>query len=91
MSRVMTLNRNRPKNEASGDAFGEGSGDVKPTVNVKPFKVKIPFQARINNIEEPKPVPIGVVFEGRDTASFLQQIQDGESDKSYFIGFVDKG
>jgi len=59
------------KNEAFGDASGEGSGDVKPTVNVKPFKVKIPFQARIGKIEEPKPVPIGVVFEGRDTASFL--------------------
>ena len=71
MSRVMTLNRNRPKNEASGDAFGEGSGDVKPTVNVKPFKVKIPFQARIDKIEEPKPVPISVVCEGHDTASFF--------------------
>jgi len=59
------------KNEASGDAFGEGSGDVKPTVNVKPFKVKIPFQARIGKIEEPKPVPIGVVFEGCETASFF--------------------
>jgi len=38
---------------------------------VKPFKVKIPFQARIGKIEEPKPVPISVVFEGRDTASFF--------------------
>jgi len=59
------------RNEASGDASGEGSGDVKPTVNVKPFKFKIPFQARIGKIEEPKPVPIGVVCEGRDTASFF--------------------
>ena len=62
------------KNEASDDAFGEGSGDVKPTVNVKPFQrcqVKIPFQARIGKIEEPKPVPIGVVCEVRDTASFF--------------------
>jgi len=55
------------KKEASGDA----SGDVKPTVNVKPFRVKIPFQARIGKIEEPKPVPIGVVCEGRDTASYF--------------------
>jgi len=69
------------KNEASGDGFG----DVKPTANVKPFKVKIPFQAHIGKSEEPKPVPIGVVCE------FLQQMQDGESDKSYLIGFVDKG
>jgi len=38
---------------------------------VKPFKVKIPFQARIGKIEEPKVVPIGVVCEGRDTASFF--------------------
>ena len=45
------------KNEASGD----GSGDVKPTTNMKAFKVKTPFQARIGKIEEPKPVPIGVV------------------------------
>jgi len=59
------------KNEALGDASGKGSGDVKPTVNVKPFKVKILFQARIGKIEEPKPVPISVVCEGRDTASFL--------------------
>jgi len=50
------------KNEASGDASGEGSSDVKPAVNVKPLKVKILFQARIGKIEEPKPVPIGVVF-----------------------------
>jgi len=55
------------KNEASSDA----SGDVKPTVNVKPFKVKISFQARISKIEEPKPVPISVVCEGRNTASFF--------------------
>jgi len=48
------------KNEAFGDASGEGSGDVKPIVNVKPFKV-----------QEPKLVPIGVVSEGHDTASFF--------------------
>jgi len=49
----------------------EASGDVKPTVNVKPFKVQIPFQARIGKIEEPKPVHIGVVCESCDTASFF--------------------
>jgi len=49
----------------------EASSDVKPTVNVKPFQVKIPFQARIDKIEEPKLVPIGVVYEGRDTASYF--------------------
>jgi len=59
------------KKEGSGDASDEGSGDVKPTVNVKPFRVKILFQARIGKIEEPKPVPIGVVCEGRDTASYF--------------------
>jgi len=56
------------KNEASDDGSDEGSGDVKPTVNVKPFKVKISFQARIGKSEEPKPVTIGVVCKGRDTA-----------------------
>jgi len=45
---------------AKNEASGEGSGDVKPIVNVKPFKV-----------QEPKLVPIGVVCEGRDTASFF--------------------
>jgi len=55
------------KKEASGDA----SGDVKLTVNVKLFRDKIPFQARIGKIEEPKPVPISVVCEGRDTASYF--------------------
>ena len=59
------------KIEASDDASGVGSSDVKPTVNVKPFKVKIPFQANIVQIEELKPVPIGVVFKVRDTASFF--------------------
>ena len=59
------------KKEASDDASGEGSGDVKPTVNVKPFLVKIPFQACIGKIQEPKPVPIGVVCEGRDFASYF--------------------
>jgi len=39
------------------EAFGETSGDVKPTVNVK-LKVKIPFQAHIE--EKPKPVPTSV-------------------------------
>jgi len=34
----------------------EASGDVKPTLDVK-FKVKIPFQAHIE--EKPKPVPTG--------------------------------
>ena len=59
------------KKEASDDASGEDSSDVKPTVNVKPFRLKIPFQARIGKIEEPKPVPIGVVCEGRDIASYF--------------------
>ena len=59
------------KIEAFGDASGVGSGDVKPTVNVKPFKVKIPFQANIGKIEEPKPIPIGVVCKVRNTASFF--------------------
>ena len=52
-------------------AKNEAPGDVKPTVNVKLFKVKILFQAHIGKIEEPKPVPIGVVCEGRDTASYF--------------------
>jgi len=38
---------------------------------MKPFKVKIPFQAHIGKIKEPKPVPIGVVCEVHDTASFF--------------------
>jgi len=49
----------------------EAFGDVKPTSNVKPFKVKIPFQVRIGKIDEPKPVPIGVVCKGRDATSFF--------------------
>ncbi|AES60308.1 hypothetical protein MTR_1g043440 [Medicago truncatula] len=52
---------------AKNEASGEGSGDVKPTVNLKSFKVQIPIQARIGKIEEPKQVPIGVVCEARDT------------------------
>ena len=59
------------KNEASGNASGVGSGDVKPTVNVKPFKVKISFQAHIGKIEEPTAVPISGVCKVRDTASFF--------------------
>ncbi|AES64552.1 hypothetical protein MTR_2g027000 [Medicago truncatula] len=61
------------KNEASGEVSGKGSSDVKPTVSLKPkpFKVQIPIQARIGQIEEPKPVPISVVCEARDTASFF--------------------
>jgi len=59
------------KNEASDDVSSVGSGDVKPTINVKPFKVKIPFQARTGKIEELKPVPIGVVCKVCDTASFF--------------------
>jgi len=59
------------KNEASGNASGVGSGDVKPTVNVKPFKVKISFQAHIGKIEKPKLVPIDVVCKVHDTASFF--------------------
>jgi len=49
----------------------EGSGDVKPTDNLKPFKVQIQMQARIGKIEVPKPVPIGVICKARDTASFF--------------------
>jgi len=47
--------------EASGEAsgVGVGSGDVKPTKDVK-FKVKTPFQAHIgHNQEKPKLVPTG--------------------------------
>jgi len=53
------------------ETFGEASLDVKPIVNVK-FKVKIPFQAHIE--EKPKPVPTGVAkLRGYevDTASFF--------------------
>jgi len=46
----------------------EASGDVKQTVNEKPFKVKIPFQSNIGKIEEK---PIGVDCKGRETASFF--------------------
>ncbi|AES91911.1 hypothetical protein MTR_4g120790 [Medicago truncatula] len=56
---------------AKNEASGEGSGNVKPTINLKPFKVQISMQARIGKIEEPKRVPIGVVCEVRDTASFF--------------------
>ena len=40
----------------------EAFGDVKPTSNVKPFKVKIPFQAHIDKSEEPNLVPIGSIM-----------------------------
>ena len=52
-------------------AKNEASDDVKQPVNVKPFKVKILFEVRIGKIKEPKPVPISVFCEGRDTASFF--------------------
>ena len=76
---------------AKKEGSGEGSGDVKPSFNFKPFKVQIPIQARIGKIQEPNPVPTGVICEARDTTSFLQQMQDGESEKSYLLGFADKG
>jgi len=57
------------KNEGSG----EGSSDVKPTVNLKPFKVQIPMQAQIGKIEEPKPVPIGVIYKARDTKCKMKE------------------
>jgi len=50
------------KTEAFDDGSGESFGDVKPTANVKPFKVKIPFQAHIDKSEEPKLVPIGSIM-----------------------------
>ena len=53
------------------EGSGEGSGDVKPSFNFKPFKVQIPIQARIGKIQEPNPVPTGVICEARDTASFF--------------------
>ena len=56
---------------AKKEGSSEGSGDVKPTDNLKPFKVQIPMQARIGKIEEPKPVPMGVICKARDTASFF--------------------
>jgi len=60
------------KIEASGEASDVGFGDVKPTVLVKPVKVKIPFQDHIGKIEEkPKSVPTGVDCKVRDTASFF--------------------
>ena len=52
-------------------AKNEASGDVKPTNKVKPFKVKISFQAHIGKIEEPTAVPISGVCKVRDTASFF--------------------
>ena len=53
---------------AKNEGSGEGSGDVKPTVNGKPFKIKFSFQANIGKIEEK---PIGVDCKGRETASFF--------------------
>ena len=59
------------KIEVSGVGF-VGFGDVKPSVNMKLFKVKISFQANICKIEEKlKSVPIGVVRKVRDTASLF--------------------
>ena len=37
---------------AKNESSDEGSGDVKPTVNLKPFKVEIPMQAGIGKIEK---------------------------------------
>jgi len=56
---------------AKKEVSGEGSGDVKPTDNLKSFKVQIPMQSRIGKIEEPKLVPIDVICKARDTASFF--------------------
>jgi len=53
------------------EASEVGSSDVKPTVNVKPFKVKIPFQANIGKIEEPKSVSIGVFAKFATPPHFL--------------------
>jgi len=65
---MMTLNRNQAKIEASV----VGSDDVKPIIRVKPFKIKIPFQARIGKIEEqPKLVPTSFDCKVHDTASFF--------------------
>jgi len=53
------------KNKASGEASGVGSGEGKPTNDVK-FKVKIPFQVEahiVNN--QAKPVPTGNFEENR--------------------------
>ena len=79
---------------AKNEGSGEGSGDVKQTVNLKPFKVQIPMQTRIDKIVEPKPVPIGVICKARNTASFFTPIIArityfvNNYSTTYFISFL---
>jgi len=81
------------KIKASDEAFGVGSGDVKPTVLMKPVKVKILFQAHIGKIERKKNLnwylPV-LIAKFATPPHFLQQMKYGESEKSYLVGFVDK-
>ena len=71
-------------------AKNEASGDVKPTVNVKPSKVKIHFKLKMVKLKNLHRY-LSVLFAKFATPPrFLQQMKDGESEKSYLVGFVDK-
>jgi len=83
MARVMTLNRNRPKRKL-------------PAMSNQPlmsnrFKSKFHFKLALIKLKNLNWC-LSVLFTKVATLPhILQQMQDGESDKSYLIGFVDKG
>jgi len=72
-------------------SFGIGSSDVKPTVNVNRFKSKFHFKLTLVNLKNLNR-HLSVLFaKFARLPHFLHQMQDGESEKSYMVGFVDKG
>ena len=73
------------KNEASDDASGVGSG------NVKPLKSKYHFKLTLVKLKNLNRYLLVLFAKFATPPHFLQQMQDGESEKSYLIGFVDKG
>jgi len=69
----------------------EASGDVKPIVNVNYFESKFHFKLALVKLKNLNWY-LSVLFAKVATPPhILQQMKDGESDKSYLIGFVNKG
>jgi len=91
MAQVMTLNQNRPKRKFSAMLPAKV-----PTMSNQPlmsnrFESKFHFKLALVKLKNLNRY-LSVLFAKVTTPpNILQQMQDGDSDKSYLIGFVDKG
>ena len=76
---------------AKTEASGVGFDDVKPTVMWNHLTSKFPIKLTLVKLKNLNRYLFVLFAKFATPPHFLQQMQDGEGEKSYLVGFVDKG